>query len=225
VVDVPGLAPLDDYDPRQLGPYVLEGRLGDGGMGSVCLGRRVDGPVDSPGASDGVGPPVAVKVIRADLARIPEFRARFLREAQAAQRVPRAFTAGVLDVDTDGSRPYLVTEYIDGPTLSAHVRTRGPLLDSDLERFADAVVSALRVIHAAGIVHRDLKPSNIILSRVGARVIDFGIARALDATTMLTQGAIGTPAYMAPEQALGEPVTEAADIHAWGAVLLYAVTL
>ncbi|WP_052710718.1 serine/threonine-protein kinase [Pseudofrankia sp. DC12] len=213
-----GVAPLDEFDPRQLGPYVLLGRLGHGGMGSVYLAVRL-GP-----AQPGGRRLVAIKVIRADLAGIPEFRARFLHEARAAQRVARFCTAAVLDVDTTGTRPYLVTEYIDGPTLSAHVRSQGPLPAGDLESLAQALATALRAIHTAGVIHRDLKPSNILLSRLGPRIIDFGIARALDATTMLTQGAIGTPSYMAPEQALGDPVTEAADIHAWGAVLLYAAT-
>jgi serine/threonine protein kinase len=221
-----GPAPLDASDPTEVGPYRLLGRLGDGGMGSVYLARRGD-DMDTTPPGDGSGPQpglVAVKVIRADLARVPQFRERFLREARAAQRVARFCTAEVLEVDTAGVRPYLVTEYIDGPTLAAAVRARGPLPDAELERLAVAVVSALTAIHAAGIVHRDLKPGNILLSPSGARVIDFGIARAMDATTMLTEGSIGTPAFMAPEQALGEEVTPAADVYAWGAVILYAAT-
>ena len=206
-----GVNALEESDPQVLGPYQVLGRLGDGGMGSVYLARR-----------DGVGPFVAIKVIRADLARLPEFRERFLREASAAQRVAHAATAPVIDVDTAGSRPYLVTEYIEGPTLDARIRDRGPLSDAELEWLATAVATALRAIHTAGLVHRDLKPSNILLSPFGARVIDFGIARAVDSTTMLTEGTIGTPAFMAPEQALSEPVSAAADIHAWGAVLTFA---
>ncbi|OHV37025.1 MULTISPECIES: WD40 repeat domain-containing serine/threonine protein kinase [Pseudofrankia] len=240
---VPGVAPLDETDPRTVGPYRLLGRLGDGGMGSVYLARRrsatgpgaVTGPAGAtrPAGDAGHGqgpghgqeaPLVALKVIRPDLARIPQFRDRFLREAQAARRVAQFCTAEVLDVSTEGSRPYLVTEYIDGPTLWEAVRERGPLPATALERLAVAVASALTAIHAAGVVHRDLKPGNILLSSSGARVIDFGIARALDATTMLTHGSIGTPGFMAPEQALGRPVTEAADIYAWGAVVLFAAT-
>nr|WP_241839931.1 phosphate ABC transporter substrate-binding protein PstS [Frankia sp. CcI49] len=205
--------PLDDDDPRTVGPYTVLGRLGGGGMGTVYLARR-----------DGQSPPVALKVIRGDLARVPEFRERFLREAHAAQRVARFCTAEVLDVSVDGRRPYLVTEFIDGPDLSTAVRKRGPLPITELERLAVAVASALTAIHAAGVVHRDLKPGNIMLSSSGARVIDFGIARALDVTTMMTQGGIGTPAFMAPEQALGQPVTAAADVYAWGGVLLFAGT-
>jgi serine/threonine protein kinase len=209
------VAPLDPSDPRRLGAYTLLGRLGRGGMGSVYLARRTD-------SAD--GPLLAVKVIRSDLAGETEFRRRFVREAQAAQRVARSYTAAVIDVGTDEAQPYLVTEYIDGPTLAAHVKAHGPLPPAQVEWLAEAVASALRAIHAAGVVHRDLKPSNILLSRFGARVIDFGVARALDSASMMTQGAIGTPAYMAPEQMLGEAVTGAADVHALGAVLVFAAT-
>lgn len=212
--DLPaGVEPLDDGDPTQAGPYLLTGRIGVGGMGSVYYGQ-------APG-----GAPVAVKVIRREYAREPEFRTRFLREAQAARRVARFCTAEVLDVDTDRTEPYLVTEFIDGPTLTERVRRAGPLPAAELERVGVAVAGALSAIHGAGLIHRDLKPGNILLSSSGARVIDFGIARALEATTTLTQrGVLGTPAYMAPEQALGEPLTPAADVYAWGAVMLYAAT-
>jgi serine/threonine protein kinase len=209
------VAPLDSSDPRRIGVYTLLGRLGRGGMGSVYLARRS-------GSAD--GPLLAVKVIRSDLAGETEFRRRFVREAEAARRVARSYTAAVLDVGTDRAQPYLVTEYIDGPTLAAHVQAHGPLPPAQVEWLAEAVASALRAIHAAGVVHRDLKPSNILLSRFGARVIDFGVARALDSASMMTQGAIGTPAYMAPEQMLGEAVTGAADVHALGAVLVFAAT-
>jgi len=216
VTELPtGVSPLESSDPRRLGAYTLLGRLGRGGMGSVYLARRTD-------SADGLL--LAVKVIRSDLAGVAEFRRRFVREAEAARRVARSYTAAVLDVGTDEAQPYLVTEFIDGPTLAAHVQAHGPLPPAQVEWLAEAVASALRAIHAAGVVHRDLKPSNILLSRFGARVIDFGVARALDSATMMTQGAIGTPAYMAPEQALGEAVTGAADVHALGAVLVFAAT-
>ncbi|WP_007510451.1 WD40 repeat domain-containing serine/threonine protein kinase [Pseudofrankia saprophytica] len=224
VVEVPaGVAPLDDFDPRRIGPYVLLGRLGHGGMGSVYLGHRDDADPNG-GGPNGGGPLVAIKVIRGDLAQVPAFRARFEREARAAQKVHHAFTAAVMDVDTAGSRPYLVTSYIQGPTLAAQVRDDGPLPATNLEWLAGAIAGALRAIHAVGVIHRDLKPANILLSPFGARVIDFGIARALDATTMATEGTIGTPAFMAPEQVLAQEVTAAADVHAWGAVLVFAAT-
>jgi len=244
--------PLDEDDPETLGPYVLLGRLGQGGMGTVYLGHRVApeagevlargtaaaggydpnsrGGVDEgvgPGAQDGPvggGPLVAVKMIRPDLAREPEFRERFGREATAARRVARFCTAEVLDVDVESRRPYLVTEYIEGRSLAAAVRADGPLPSAEVERLAVAVASALTAIHAAGLVHRDLKPGNIMLSPSGARVIDFGIARALDAATTFTHTGLGTPAFMAPEQALGGVVAPPADIYAWGGVVLFAAT-
>jgi serine/threonine protein kinase/WD40 repeat protein len=203
---------LDEFDPSRLGAYTLLGRLGAGGMGTVYLGRRDDG-----------GQLVAVKVIRSDWANDPEYRSRFAREARAAQRVHHAYTAEVLDVVT-GTRPYIVTTYIEGPTLAEQVRDHGPLPADQLEWLAREVADALRAIHAAGVIHRDLKPHNILLSRFGARVIDFGIARALDSTTTTTHGLVGTPAYMAPEQVISRNVTEAADIHAWGAILVFAAT-
>ncbi|WP_198318692.1 WD40 repeat domain-containing serine/threonine protein kinase [Pseudofrankia inefficax] len=228
-----GVEPLDDFDPHQLGPYTLLGRLGHGGMGTVYLGRRAaaeTGAADPATGGNSVtepataGPLLAIKVIRPELATVAEFRERFAREARAAQSVHNAYTAAVLDVNITGSRPYLVTEYVDGPTLSDRIRRNGPLPAAQLEWLAGAVADALRAIHAAGVIHRDLKPGNILLSPFGARVIDFGIARALDTTTMATQSAIGTPAFMAPEQVLNEGVTSAVDIHAWGAVLVFAAT-
>ncbi|MCM3884566.1 ATP-dependent Clp protease proteolytic subunit [Frankia sp. R82] len=212
-VDVSGVDPLDEDDPRTVGPYNLLGRLGEGGMGTAYLARHGEG-----------GRYVALKMVRRDLARVPKFRERLLWEAHAAQRVARFCTAEVLDVSVQDRRPYLVTEFIDGPTLDTAVWERGPLPTADLERLAVAVASALTAIHAGGVVHRDLKPGNILLSSSGARVVDFGIAHALDATTTLTHSNSGTPAFMAPEQALGTPATAAADIYAWGGVILFAGT-
>ncbi|OHV20270.1 hypothetical protein BBK14_08535 [Parafrankia soli] len=209
----PGVEPLEEGDPTEIGGYALAGRLGVGGMGTVYFGHAEDGR------------PVAVKVIRREYAREPEFRSRFLREARAARRVARFCTAEVLDVDTDRPEPYLVTEYIDGPTLSDLVRRGGPLPAPELERLGVAVANALTAIHSASLIHRDLKPSNILLSSSGARVIDFGIARALESSTTYTrQGLVGTPAFMAPEQALGQFLTPAVDVHAWGGVMLFAST-
>jgi serine/threonine protein kinase len=184
-------------------------------MGAVFLGSGPEGQW------------VAIKVIRPDLAEHPEFRARFRREAESARRVRRFATAAVLDADPDGPQPYLVTEYVDGLTLSEMVRTRGPLRPADLEHLALSVATALSAIHAAGIIHRDLSPSNVLLSPVGPKVIDFGLARASDVLTDITQvqgQSFGTPGYMAPEQILGEQVTPAADVFAWGGVVVFAGT-
>ncbi len=215
------VTPLEPADPTDLARVELLGRLGEGGMGTVFLGR---GRPNTPGYA---GRLVAVKVIRPDLARVPEFRARFRREADIARRVARFCTAEVLDVvDPADGLPYLVTEYIDGPTLAQSIAAEGPLRSADLERLAVSVAAALTSIHGAGMVHRDLKPSNVLLSSLGPRVIDFGIARALDSQTMVSQEIqrIGTPAFMAPEQANGEPVSAAADVFAWGGLVTYAGT-
>ncbi|MBL7498520.1 serine/threonine protein kinase [Frankia sp. CNm7] len=196
--------PLAPADPSRIGPYRLTGLLGSGGMGSVYLG------------SSPTGRQVAVKVVRADFAADPEFRRLFEREAQVARRVARFCTAEVIDSGDDGGRPFLVTEFVDGPTLRDEVVERGPLDPARLERLAVAVATALTAIHQAGAVHRDLKPANVPLSADGARVIDFGIAIALDSTAHQTRHVRGTPAYMAPEQARGGKIGSAADVFAWG---------
>jgi WD40 repeat protein len=219
--------PLAQDDPEQLGDYQLVGRLGEGGMGTVYLGVAGADTAIGPHGLDGELRLVAIKMIRADLARLPEFRARFLREADVARRVSRFCTAEVLEVvDPPNGPPYLVTEYIDGLTLTRAVLAGGPLRTGDLERLAVSVAAALTAIHGAGLVHRDLKPSNVILSALGPRVIDFGIAQATDAHGVLSHDIqrIGTPAFMAPEQANGQPVTAAADIFAWGGLMTYAGT-
>ncbi|MBX6390091.1 MAG: serine/threonine protein kinase [Frankia sp.] len=208
----PRRQPLMIGDPVRIGLYRLEARLGRGGMGSVYLGRGPDGRR------------VAVKVLRADLAAEPTFRRLFDREFELARRVARIYTPEVIDHGTDRGQPYIVSEFIDGPTLSAVVSQTGPLEESRLERVAVAVARALAAIHEAGAVHCDLKPSNILLSPEGPMVIDFGIARALDATTQLTGSIRGTPAFMAPEQARGHAVGPPADIFAWGGVIVFAAT-
>jgi serine/threonine protein kinase len=208
------LAPLGPDEPRTLGTYELMGKLGQGGMGTVYLARSQTGRM------------VAIKVIRADVAEHDEFRERFRLEAATARRVARVCTAEVLDAEPDGPWPYLVTEFIEGKTLARYVATAGALTAANLEQLAVGVTAALTAIHGAGIVHRDLKPSNVILSPFGPRVIDFGIARALDAVTQLTgdMQTLGTPAFMAPEQITGEPITPAADIFAWGGIVTFAAT-
>src|SRR5512135_1258473 len=207
-------APLRPSDPTRLGRYGVLRRLGEGGMGTVYLGRSETGRL------------VAIKVIRVDYARQDEFRARFRREAVNARRVARFCTAEVLDADPDAELPYLVTEYVEGSTLASVVAEQGPLSSANLERLAVGVAAALTAIHGAGVVHRDLKPSNVLLSPFGPRVIDFGIARAVDATMGLSldMRGVGTPAFMAPEQVLGGPVGPAADVFAWGGVVAFAGT-
>ncbi|MEV0660599.1 serine/threonine-protein kinase [Actinomadura luteofluorescens] len=207
-------APLRDRDPRLLGPYVLTARLGRGGMGTVYLGE------------DESGRRVAVKVINADLADDEAFHDRFRSEVTAARQVSRFCTAAVLDARLDGDPLYVVTEYVNGPSVEEAVKADGPLRGGDLEALAVNIATALGAIHGAGIVHRDLKPSNVLLSPTGPRVIDFGIARALDATEGPTRTGqfVGTPAYIAPELMHGQEITPAADVFSWGCVVAYAGT-
>ncbi|WP_378787126.1 glycoside hydrolase family 6 protein [Nonomuraea fastidiosa] len=204
------LESLRSGDPRQVGPYTLVGRLGEGGMGVVYLGQ---GP-------DGVR--VAVKVIHARMDAQPDFRRRFAREVAAAQRVARFCTAPVLDADVTGEVAYLVTEYVEGPSLGAAVKESGPLKGSALDGLAAAMAMALRAIHGAGVVHRDLKPSNVLLSQVGPKVIDFGIAQLMDAE--VSSAIVGTPSYMSPEQVSGVTVGPASDIFSWGSTVAFAAS-
>src|SRR5919197_628990 len=202
-------------DPAEVGPYRVLGRLGAGGMGTVYL-------AESP-----AGARVAIKVIRPELAGDAAFIDRFRREVDAARRVAGFCTAQVLDASLDGPAPYLVTEYVEGIRLDLVVERDGPLAASNLEGLAVGVGAALAAIHAAEVVHCDLKPGNVLLSAFGTRVIDFGIARALDdASTAITRAGtvMGTPAWMAPEQFGDAPVTTAADIFAWGGLVAYAGT-
>ena len=210
-------APLRPRDPRRLGGYDLLGRLGEGGMGTVYLG------------SDPAGTLVAIKVVRADLAPDDEFRRRFRSEVNRARQVPPFCTAEVLDADPDHELPYLVVEYVDAPSLADVVTGKGPLTASNLHSVAIGVATALSAIHGAGVIHRDLKPRNVLLAPGSPKVIDFGIARAMEATSSHTRTdqMIGTVAYMAPERfgpTAGATLTPAADIFAWGAVVGYAGT-
>lgn len=202
---------LGDEDPQFVAGYRLTARLGAGGMGKVYLSY-------TPG-----GRPVAIKVIRSDFSEDPEFRRRFQREVRAAERVQGLYTAPVIDSDTEAERPWLATAYVPGPSLAAAVSEHGGLPVETVLYLVAGVAEALQVIHGAGIVHRDLKPSNVLLASDGPRVIDFGIARAADATALTGSGAaIGTPCFMAPEQAAAGAVTEATDIFALGQVTAYA---
>jgi hypothetical protein len=210
-------SPLRDGDPLRLGRYTVVGRLGEGGMGTVFLARTPDGVL------------VAVKVIRTDLAHDEEFRRRFRSEVSRARQVPPFCTAEVLDADPNHEMPYLVVEYVDGPSLSTAVRERGPLTPSNLHGLAIGVATALTAIHGAGVIHRDLKPNNVLLAAGSPKVIDFGIAHSPQATTGHTGAdqVVGTIGYVAPERlgpTTGAPITPAADIFSWGAVIAFAGT-
>lgn len=209
-------------DPRRLGPYELVGRLGQGGMGVVFLGRERR-----------TGRLAAVKALRPELAGDPTFAARFRREVDAARRIDSPHVARVLDADPSAARPWLATEYVDGITLADEVATTGPLTGDRLLQFATQVAQALTAIHAAGIVHRDLKPTNVLLHKVhgspgperfGVKVIDFGIAWAADATLTRSGLRFGTPSWMAPERLRDQPAGPPADVFAWGALVAFAAT-
>lgn len=199
-------------DPATVAGYVLVGRLGEGGQGVVFLGRSPSGQK------------VAVKLLHARLAGDAGARVRFTREIAAAKVVAEFSTARVLDADLVGERPFIVTEYVDGPSLQRLVAEGGPCSGDSLARIAVGTATALTAIHHAGIVHRDLKPANVLIGPEGPRVIDFGIARVLDSTATLTSHAVGTPAYMAPEQLSRGPIGPAVDVFAWSAMMVFAAT-
>jgi hypothetical protein len=208
-----GSQPPTPGDPERIGPYQILGRLGAGGMGTVFLGRAGDGPR------------VAVKVLRPELAGDPAFLRMFRHEVAASRRVVGFCTARVLDADVSGPLPYLVTEYVEGVRLDQAIAASGRLPATDLEGLAVGMAAALTAIHGAGVVHRDLKPSNVLLSYFGPKVIDFGIARALDASASTATGKLmGSPGWMAPEQFAQLPVTAAVDIFVWGSLVAYAGT-
>ncbi|MEJ8658726.1 serine/threonine-protein kinase [Streptomyces sp. MS1.AVA.4] len=208
--------PLTPEDPDRIGPFRLLGRLGTGGMGRVYLAR-----------SEG-GRTVAVKVVHPQLAAEQEFRLRFAREVAALERVGGTGTAPVIGSDTAGDPPWVAVAYVPGPALKTVVDEEGPLPPDSVRTLAAGLGQALEHIHAAGLVHRDLKPSNILLAVEGPRIIDFGIARAVDTVTdggLTSTGAVvGSPGFMSPEQVRGEKVTAASDIFCIGAVLAYAAT-
>jgi len=211
------VSPLAPDDFARLGPYRLAGRLGSGGMGVVYLALDPDDRY------------VAIKLVHAWLAGDPEFRGRFRSEVDRARQVPSYCTAEVLDADLDHDPPYLVVEYVDGPSLAEVVDDRGPLRYANLHSVAVGVATALTGIHGAGVIHRDLKPENVLLAPGSPKVIDFGIARAFEATSQHTRTdqMVGTVAYMAPERFSAEPgtpLTAAADVFAWGCVIAYAGT-
>jgi hypothetical protein len=209
---LPARTPLQDGDPRRAGRYRLTARLGSGGMGVVYLGVAENGRL------------VAVKILRPELADDPEFRARFGREVAVLARVRGAHILRVIEAGTDTCGPFLVTEYAAGPTLTGYVDSAGPLDGRMLSDLAAGLAEALTVIHAAGVVHRDLKPSNVILTVDGPKVIDFGIAQALDSVSLTQTGmTVGSAGFMAPEQVMGQ-AGRAADIFAWALSIAYAAS-
>ena len=207
-----GMLPLRDTDPREVSGYRLLGRLGEGGQGVVFL-------ADSPAGSR-----AAVKLLPPTTD--PQVRSRFLKEVAAAQRVARFCTAQVLDAGIFERRPFIVSEYVNGPSLIEVVEQYGPRSGATLERIAVATLTALGAVHAVGMVHRDFKPANVLLGPDGPVVIDFGLATVPGMTTTGLSGqvAIGTPAFMAPEQLAGERVTAAADMWSWGVTITFAGT-
>ncbi|MFF4321436.1 protein kinase [Streptomyces sp. NPDC001568] len=202
--------PLRADDPAVVGGYRLAAVLGAGGMGKVYLSY-------TPG-----GRPIAIKVIRPEFSEDPEFRRRFQQEVRAAERVQGLYTAPVIDSDTQGDQPWLATAYVPGPSLAHAVARHGALPVRSVLLLTVGVAEALHVIHGAGIVHRDLKPANVLLASDGPRVIDFGIARAADSTALTGTGvSVGTPAFMAPEQASAGTVTAATDVFALGQIAAF----
>jgi serine/threonine protein kinase len=203
--------PLEAGDPVRLGRFELVGRLGAGGQGIVYLGRGTQ-----PGEER-----VAVKVLRssADVTVLQ----RLARELEAIHQVQPFVTARIIEASVDGDRRFVVSEFIDGPSLQERVDAQGPLSEGELQRLAVGTITALTAIHGAGVVHRDFKPANVLLGPDGPRVVDFGIARVTDATT-ITSELIGTPSYIAPEQLTGERPTSAVDIFAWALTISFAAT-
>lgn len=200
-------------DPATIGRYRIVGVLGSGGMGRVLLGESPDGRL------------VAVKVVHPHLAIADNFRSRFRQEVAASRAVSGAYTAAVMDADPDAEVPWLASVFVPGPSLSEAVDAGGPLPEESVLRLAAGLAAALGEIHRAGLIHRDLKPSNVLLTDDGPRVIDFGIARAAEMTTLTHTGAaIGSPAYMSPEQALGQRLTPASDMFSLGSLLHLAAT-
>jgi serine/threonine protein kinase/transcriptional regulator with XRE-family HTH domain len=217
--DTPGIGPgtglrsVDPTDPHRIGPIGIAARLGAGAMGQVFLGRT------------DAGRPVAVKVVRADLAGDPVFRRRFRRELRALRQAASPHVAPLVDGDAEADRPWLATAYRPAVSLADAVDTHGPLPADVVRSLAAGVVEALVAVHEAGLVHRDLKPSNVLLTADGVQVIDFGIAAAAEGTALTATGThLGSAAYMAPEQAVAGPVGPATDVFALGSLLGYALT-
>ncbi|TDD23816.1 serine/threonine protein kinase [Actinomadura sp. KC06] len=207
---MPDPRPLRSNDPREVAGFRLTARIGEGAQGSVFLGE-----------SD-TGRRVAVKLLHAGIGHDDRARTLFERELAAARRVAPFCTARILAAGTDEDVPYIVSEYIDGPSLREHITERGVASGGELVRLAIGTATALAAIHEAGVVHRDFKPANVLLGEDGPRVIDFGIARPLDATSATMTGAVGTPAFMAPEQVAGLAGGAPLDMFAWACTMAFA---
>ncbi|SHF28595.1 serine/threonine-protein kinase [Streptoalloteichus hindustanus] len=207
------MQPLSADDPDRVGGYALLGRLGRGAMGAVYLARSRGGR------------PVAVKVVKAELAEDPTFRERFRREVASARAVGGFWTAAVVDADTEAPRPWFASEYVAGPTLHEAVTRHGPLPEHAVRLLGAGLAEALAAIHGANLVHRDLKPGNVLLGADGPRVIDFGISRALERAGLTMTGMFfGTPGFFSPEQTTGEEIGPPSDVFSLGAVLVFAAT-
>ncbi|MFG2930810.1 bifunctional serine/threonine-protein kinase/ABC transporter substrate-binding protein [Streptomyces achromogenes] len=204
---------LKPSDPSHIGGHRLLARLGAGGMGVVYLGRARSGEL------------AAVKVILPEYADQPEFRARFRREVAAARRVDSPWAVPVTGADPDAPAPWLATAFVPGPSLAEAVAARGPLPPAAVRVLGRTLARALTAVHDAGLVHRDVKPGNVLLALDGPRLIDFGIARAAEETALTSDGmVVGTPGFLAPEQARGRPATPASDVFALGCLLSYTAT-
>ncbi|MGW2311011.1 protein kinase domain-containing protein [Actinomadura luteofluorescens] len=207
---MPESRPLRATDPREIGGFRLTARIGEGAQGIVFLGES------------GTGQRVAVKLLHADFGRDERARTLFDRELAAARSVAPFCTARILAADAEGGTPHIVSEYIDGPSLRDRVVEEGAASPAELVRLAVGTATALAAIHEAGVVHRDFKPANVLLGPDGPKVIDFGVARPLEATSATLTGAVGTPAYMAPEQVAGSAGGAPLDMFAWGCTMAFA---
>ncbi|MEV0193267.1 serine/threonine-protein kinase [Kitasatospora purpeofusca] len=210
----PSMRPRRESDPAEVGPYRVLAELGRGGMGRVLLGAGPDGRL------------VAVKQVHERFAADAAFRARFRREVAASRRVSGAYTAAVMDADVEAVTPWLASVFVVGPSLADAVESGGPLSSDAVHGLAVGLATALVEIHRAGLVHRDLKPGNVLLAEDGVRVIDFGIARAVEEDAELTHtgGVIGSPAFMSPEQAEGRALTPASDVFSLASLLALALS-